>query len=564
MQRLLILLTVLVGGCSSFRTPKEFDYKLVVEAPHFVQILDCGHDALLTRIHLIRSAKKSIDIQTFIWSDDEVGRFLFYELLQAAKRGVKVRIIADQMFSSISVDSFAYASSAHPNLEIALFNPNQNRLSTSTYETIASLMLEFKSTNMRMHNKVFIADEWAITGGRNIENCYFDRSIKLNFKDRDLLVRGRTVDKMRRSFENYWSYPLVVSSKKLVDVSEILNKGGLADYDSVERMDICEIAREVDEQLSDISVISKLYTSIKKVNKVAFIADEPHKNSSSGFEGSGKLNEALVYKISKAKSSVVIQSPYLVLTDRAVDLFQSLRDENKNIELTFSTNSLAATDSWPTYAFLYKHKKVLIDDLNVRLFEYKPFPKNITKVMPFYPKLVKNATGKEFTGESPSDVDAMPYLCLHAKTMVIDKQFSFIGSYNVDPRSANLNTEVGILVWDDDFAETVYESIKSDCWNGNSWVTWKKKRMIGLSHFNDLMSVLSDVVESLTTVDLWPTSNASCFELKSGARRVDVNSPDFYKNYQDVGNFPMVPLTDEKAVLVQLFRSLGAVFSPLL
>ncbi len=561
----IVSVALLLGGCMThFREPRCFESETVSEELHLVKLQEVGYEALLSRIHLIRSAKNEIMIQTFIWDDDEVGRLIFYELLQAARRGVNVRIIADQMFSPVEREGLAVASIAHPNLKIRLYKPSQNRIESSVFDHLKTFLLSFRKANIRMHNKLFIADDWAITGGRNIQDCYYDRAAKLNFKDRDILVKGPVVEKMKDSFEEYWRYRLVVSSSKLKDVASHIKKHTFGEEYTPEVLGISNIYTEVSSQLDDNRVVAKLYDELFPVKRVAFFADPPNKNKSFGMSGSSRLNEALAYCVSESCSSVVIQSPYLVMTKRAKRIFRKLRKRRPHVEITFSTNSLAATDSWPTYALFYKQKKMLLDDLNATVFEFKPIPSDLLEIMPVYPTLLKRTSGMEYPGQLPAKLNGTPYLCLHAKTLVVDKEFSFVGSYNFDPRSANLNTEVGLVVWDSAFSQSLYARIATDCAARNSWATWKKTRVIGLSHLDDLLSAVSGVVESVTTLDLWPSSNASCFALKPGAVEVGTDHPDFYEEYMDVGNFPMVPITDEKAVLVQLFRSLGQALAPLL
>lgn len=552
LSSLLIVCTLLLVGCQSTK-PRGFCSNEIITKPHLVKSLDVGYDALLTRVQLIRSAKKEVSIQTFIWADDEVGVLMFYELLLAAKRGVKVRIIADQMFSLGNVEWLAYATKAHPNLSIRLYNPNSNRLSNSFLGSVTGLAMNFKKYNSRMHNKLFIVDDYAITGGRNIENCYYDYAPKLNFKDRDVLVKGPVVKRMVNSFNDYWNFPLVVPAEKLKDVSKAMKKCSLRALQTPEEFRITKIFNKIDADLHNPQIHKRITSFSYQVGKVAFFADPPGKNEASGYTGSSRLNETIVDYLQNAEKSIQIQSPYLVMSSRAMNLFSDIRDKNSKIKISFSTNSLAATDSWQTYALFYKQKKQILDDLQCNVYEYKPLPGNIKTVMPNYTKPLKS----EFYKNSP-------YLCLHAKTLIIDNKISFIGSYNLDPRSANLNTEVELVVWDKDFAKAVSRNINEDCQPENSWVAWKKRRMIGFKQIDDIMTSVSGVVQYVTTLDLWPTAHAACFELRENGRVTDCHDKDFYKNYKDVGNFPMLSTTNDKVILMNLFRSIGQGLKPLL
>ena len=545
----LLVMLFLLGACASHPRPEPFGSEHIVEAPHQVKLLETGEDAFLTRLHLIRQAKKEILIQTFIWTNDKCGRLLFYELIQAAKRGVKVRIIADQMFSDQNLDVVAFAGSVHSNIVLKLYNPNAERLSASALENIAALVVDFKKVNSRMHNKVMVIDDWAITGGRNNENCYYDRAKTLNFKDRDVLVRGPVLDQMRKSFESYWNFPLVVNCNELTDVAKVLENGRIQDFNTLKAMQLDEFYLEIDTQIKTSTVVSPLLTNLRTVNKVAFFADEPGKNKSLWYAGSSRLNETLVTHLQNVNKSVLIQSPYLVMSKRGVKLFKLLNE--KYIEVKISTNSLAATDSWPTYAAFFKQKRELINALNCKLYEFRPVPAEIEQLLPRYQALSKMD-------------EAKPYLCLHGKTMVLDRRTTFIGSYNFDPRSANLNTEVMLAVWDEPFADEVARSIEKDCKPGNSWIVAPRETVLGVEQVDQLLGFLSSVVEVVTTVDLWTYQNTSCFTLKKDGNACSLDDESFYDNYDDVGSFPELGVADEKVILLLLFKSVGMGLKPIL
>ncbi len=170
---------------------------------HFISLLNIGQDALLARIHLIRSARKSIELQTYIWENDEVGRLVFMELLKAARRGVKVRIIVDQMGSSKDPGLVALLATLHINLEIAFYNPTFARSKVTPLTLTTGVLFSFKKINQRMHNKLLIIDERiGIAGGRNIENKYYDYDSEYSFKDRDIIVVGPAVRSSDRPVSN--------------------------------------------------------------------------------------------------------------------------------------------------------------------------------------------------------------------------------------------------------------------------------------------------------------------------------------------------------------------------
>jgi phosphatidylserine/phosphatidylglycerophosphate/cardiolipin synthase-like enzyme len=161
------------------------------EPLHYIGILGIGEDALLARIHLIRAARESIVLQTFIWDDDEVGQLIFMELLKAARRGVKVRMVLDQFGCYVRPKVMAAMDTAHENIEIKLYRPIMKRGGKSKAQDIGNIVTDFRTLYMRMHNKLFAVDERiGIVGGRNVQDSYFDHGNKVNFKDLDLLVVG--------------------------------------------------------------------------------------------------------------------------------------------------------------------------------------------------------------------------------------------------------------------------------------------------------------------------------------------------------------------------------------
>ena len=190
---------------------------------HYATILDVGEKSLEARIHMIRAARKSIEVQTFIWASDEIGGLFASELIAAAKRGVKVRIIGDQLYSGNDPKNLAAAAQTHENLQIKLFNPLNQKATSSTSDVVKGFFLNFAMLNHRMHNKVMVFDgRIGITGGRNISNNYFDRGTEFNFIDRDILVIGPVAAEMQKSFEQYWTDPITFDLDQLVEVREHL------------------------------------------------------------------------------------------------------------------------------------------------------------------------------------------------------------------------------------------------------------------------------------------------------------------------------------------------------
>jgi phosphatidylserine/phosphatidylglycerophosphate/cardiolipin synthase-like enzyme len=212
--------------------------------------------------------------------------------------------------------------------------------------------------------------------------------------------------------------------------------------------------------------------------------------------------------------------------------------------VTLSTNSLAATDSIYTYAYTFKRKAEYIRKLKLRIFEFKPVPGDIRTLVPNYDwlkELVESEDPPEAQERDPiSFFSENPHMCIHAKSFVVDGAIAWIGTSNLDPRSIHLNSELGLTVWDKDFAGKLKKDIERDIDSRNSWA-------VGLveptSFWTPLSNAIGSAVNLFPFVDLWPFSEISLYELKEGGEPVPFFHPDFYDNYKSVGPFPEVELT---------------------
>jgi phosphatidylserine/phosphatidylglycerophosphate/cardiolipin synthase-like enzyme len=539
------------------------------DGSHYINILDVGDDALSSRIHLIRAAKKAIYIQTFIWTDDESGRFVAYELIEAAKRGVKVKIIVDQWRKMNDLSLVAFMATAHPNLEVKNYNPNARQINSSALRFIGELAFKFRQVNQRMHNKTFIIDDRiAITGGRNYENDYYDRGVTRNFKDRDVIVTGPVVRDMTDSFMQYWSFKLSVPSQDLIDVGNLIKRNKFKKFETKQSFEVGNLFDDLDSLSSDNEYIKK--TFIDKaflVKKVKFIADLPGKNNSLGLAGGGVAGVVLSQILYKAKESIIAQTPYLVLDRMAVGIVKKLRNNNPDLDIMISSNSLAATDSIYAYAFSYKQKKMFVKNLKFRIFELKPVPADISKMMPRYllqdNVSLDNEKGWPAHGVLEEDdfleEHNKKHICIHAKTFVIDNEISWVGSFNVDPRSTHLNTEVGLIVWDREVATALKDNILRDMAPQNSWTIGKRKEIPVISLFS---GILANTLQWVPFVDIWPFRYTSSFELKDGKETVPFYHKDFYENYISVGSFPQVSLS-LKEVQIRLLKMFGGIVTPI-
>jgi putative cardiolipin synthase len=538
---------------------------------NFVRLIEVGNDALLTRIHLIRSASKSITIQTMIWANDETGRLIMYELIQAARRGVQVQLLIDHLASEQNTEIATFLAYVHPNFGIKFFNPitgflGQVKAEPSPLDKFYAAFFSFNRLNQRMHNKTFIVDGLiGITGGRNYQNAYYDKARGLNYKDRDILVIGPVVREMTENFDCYWEFERAINIVDLADVKKYQGEGIDKKWQTRGSLQFNGLFDDLDIQANNSNLISQInIESLIEVDQAHFIADDPQKKERSLFrvDSYSKITQELADLVSRAYQSVYIQTPYLVLTSPAISLFKKLRKQHPEIDIRISTNSLAATDSWYVYALSYKQKKTYLDDLNFKIYEFKPLPGDLRTFMPTYENMKARSSNwsqhqksrlepswrpmaegepyQEDTGTS-SDKGKEPYLCLHAKSMVVDDLISFVGSYNLDPRSENINTESGLIVRDTKFSQILKKHIKQDMQPENSWVIARKNRLMGINETNALLVEISNFVP---LVDVWPFRYSASFELIEGKQPVEVDNPDFYNNYRDVGSFPQASRRD--------------------
>ena len=422
-------------------------------------VLERGEEALLARAWLLDHARSSVEVQYFIWSTDNVGILASEALLRAAERGVKVRVIVDDLLMD-APDKSLLALAKHPNIDIRIYNPVHS-VGTPFHKRMLNVAADFRGANQRMHDKTFIVDgAMAITGGRNMADEYFDFDHEYNFRDRDALVLGAVVARMRESFERFWSSPIAAPVEELYDGLGIMQKSVTVQNAEVQKIyaELHAYAARRDNFAPEVrSAIETVPTAFARLagevswGRVEFISDTPGKNAGRvGLGGGGLSTAALAALLESATRDVLIQSPYLVLSDPALALFQRVRE--RGVRVRISTNSLASTDNLQAFSG-YRNQRERLLRMGLDIHEYKPDPQIQREVMQRYEALK----------------DEAPVFALHAKTLVVDEQVVYIGTYNLDPRSENLNTEVGVVIHDARQARAVAAAILTDMQPGNSW-----------------------------------------------------------------------------------------------
>ncbi|MEE9369338.1 MAG: phospholipase D family protein [Pontiella sp.] len=521
----------------------------------YVSILELGDDALLARIHLIRSAKRSIDLQTFIWLDDATSRFVFDELVKAAERGVLVRVLIDALNMPAKPDVLARMAKAHRNLEIALYKPLNNNSEVGTIGFWDNVIFKTKRMNRRMHNKLLLIDgRVGITGGRNYEGRYYDRDTAFLFRDRDVIVAGPSVMDMQDSFELFWQDKNAVFLTQLFDVQKAFAKLPEGSIPFLKPDDYW-MFEEVDALASNRS-ISKIRDSIRihEADKVKFVYDTPRK-----FKGGKEpmdFDEWFESVFEDAQDRLVIQTPYLIYSRSARAGFKEVRKTSPKFRIIASSNSLAAADHLHVYALSFKHRKELYKKIGIDIYESKPYPADQKNYVYAHVRIIDQAI-KQSGIENREDIEniqqAGPKLCIHAKSFVLDGRVSLIGSHNFDPRSAKLNTECGVFIEDEEVAKELEAYILNACEPQNSWTVSKRPHTPVVSYFSGFIGGIST---ALPVFDIWPYRYTTNYELKAGAEPLPPRNPDFQQNYTDVGYFPEVP---DSATVIQtrLMKAFG-------
>ena len=399
-------------------------------------ILDRGLDAFVARIALAEIAEKSLDIQYYLYHDDLVGRLFTAYLLRAADRGVRVRLLVDDMDMENREDSIL-ALDNHPSIEIRIFNPFDRSLSR-----LPQFVTGLGSITRRMHNKSFTADNTAtILGGRNIGNEYFDANPTLEFADLDVLAVGDVVKEVSGSFDLYWNSELAYPAATLYDSS-------LSDEQAVllRRKLYAFLKEHEDSDYAQALGTSALAKNIRE-QKVEFIpgdavvvVDHPDKITSSRDATELHLSSQLAPYFENIQKELIIISPYFVPGDEGVEFFRKLIA--KGVRIRILTNSLSSNDVGIVHAGYAKYREKLLR-IGVELYEMN--------------KKLSRKERKEKKGLNSSSKAS-----LHAKAFIMDRRKVFIGSLNLDPRSFYENTEIGLILESKAVAKPMAEIILND------------------------------------------------------------------------------------------------------
>lgn len=564
-----------VGECTIGSPLRELgDAAIAASTPaqprHAVVLLDRGQDSLLARVHLIRSARRTIDLQTFHFEGDDAGRVVLDELRAAAGRGVKVRLLMDQLNSLSDPRLQAQLASFHVNFQLRLYNAVFAQAKINPLEYAGAVIFRFRDLNQRMHNKLMLVDgSVAIIGGRNIQDEYFDWNAEYNYRDRDLLVAGPTAMAMKRNFDAFWNDRRALPPAELDDVAQLLLQnhgppdGALPPHSA--RVEAMAAAAG-----DGAKVFERLSPYLFQVGRVDFFGDLPSKHDE-GAKSRVDASQALLDTLSGSKQELLLQTPYLVLSRPARELFRDMHRREQPLRVLVSTNSLAATDAFPVYAISHKYKRLYLRELGFQIYEYKPFPADapidlaslpgVSQALVESPVVAPGSGSGNGSGHRPVPLKrAGVRIGLHSKSMVVDEQIGIVGSHNFDPRSDGYNTESLVMVHDAPFAKALAHSIRRDMEPGNAWVIAPKPKLPVLAQLNYNLGKAS---EQLPIFDIWPFPYATSYEIKPGCQPLPPNSPSFLDCYQPVGDFPEVNLT-LKMIYTRIITVFGAGFIPIL
>ncbi|HQZ32181.1 MAG TPA: phospholipase D family protein [Arenimonas sp.] len=407
------------------------------------RLVSTGTEAYALRAYSAQAATQTLDVQTYIWHADLTGKLLASRALAAADRGVRVRILVDDLDARAKNDGFA-ALDVHPMIEVRLYNSLVSR------EGGAGKALEFglgfKRLNHRMHNKSWIADNRiALVGGRNLGDEYFDAHDGTNFVDLDLLMAGPVVAEVSANFDRFWNSESNRRIKRLetqeytdAELQEL--RGVLAQAeDELRRSRYAQVLRE-DPRVQDLVSGD---TTFHWTGEWRFVSDDPMKLTLPEDQRSAVL-DALRPALASARREVALISPYFVPGQRGSE--QLVAMQASGVQVRILTNSLAATDVAAVHGGYARYRPALLQG-GVRLWELKPAG--------------NEASAFSLGGSSGSS--------LHTKAAIVDDTQVFVGSYNIDPRSTSLNTEQGVLATHPALAAELRAIFERELQGARSW-----------------------------------------------------------------------------------------------
>jgi len=467
--RKIAILIVAVGLSSCATLPKDVErpesFTVIADKGHLAELLDPyqdkhpgksgfllldkGDTAFAARMAMAGLAEETLAAQYFIWKHDQTGLLLAQAVLNAADRGVQVRLLLDD-FDLEGRDRQLSALDAHPNIELRIFNPFANRTGWIPFRRQGEFLFRATRLNHRMHNKIFMVDgQAAIVGGRNIGDEYFGVAKTFNFRDLDLLGTGPIAAAVGDAFDHYWNsdwaYP--ISALKVEPVSREVGErerkklaNRVADQSRIAAI-LPDTSRSIDEQLQNFA--EQLTWADAEV-----IYDDPDKVTERKFDEQpvSTVTKRLTTLGKALNQELLVESPYFIPRQNGVEVLGEI--VAKGVDVRVLTNSLASNNHASAHSGYRRYRKSLVES-GIEMFE-----------------LSRSA---EITPDHRFADVPNAFLGLHSKAAVFDRKAVFIGTLNLDPRSMVLNTEMALLVNSESLAEQVASIIELDMAAENSW-----------------------------------------------------------------------------------------------
>lgn len=444
---LLLSLVALLGACASApidypRTPSaaltdtgdtplardSADWRKQSPASNGFYPLTKGKDAFGARLKLIDQATASIDAQYFLMKPDNAGLVFSAKLIEAADRGVRVRFLLDDIFTTVD-DVGLSLLDGHPNIELRIFNP----VSRKGIEAL-NYVGNFKLANRRMHNKSFIVDnQVSIVGGRNIAVEYFQLETSGEFIDFDMLASGPIVQEISASFDSYWNHKLAVPFEAML-TDTVRGKQEERRQEALQK--IVQSGYSIYADVTNAEVMKQLLAGElgPYLAEARMIADDPDKLLNKISIEQQRVTREILGILNAAQSEIIIYTPYFIPRERGIDLIRSLTE--RGVRIVLITNSLATNNHTPVHSAYMSYRKDVLE-AGVELWEARADAAKIT---------------------APDGSTQLEQLTLHTKGILIDRQKIFVGSLNLDPRSIDINTEMGILIDSPDLAGELADS----------------------------------------------------------------------------------------------------------
>jgi putative cardiolipin synthase len=416
------------------------------------KLLPVGIDSFLLRMQMAKRAERTLDVQYFLIQSDNTGQLLIEALLEAADRGVRVRVLLDDA-GSFGRDAQIRTLAGYPNVELRLFNPFAYR-GDSALLHVGEYMGDASRLNYRMHNKLFVVDnEIGIVGGRNVGDEYFQGGSDVEFGDYDIITAGPIVNQISASFDAFWASPMAIPIEALAGATPTA-----ADLDAYRGVLAAHHAQLVEAQVPYMAALQGSQaldgllggkTSLVWA-KAEVVYDSPEKSKVDGGEQGGQLLRHRLGDVAqRVRKELIIVSPYLIPGPAGMKFLGELRERGVSVRIL--TNSLASSDV-PLVHSGYQRFRVPLLELGVELYEARPVP------------------GRPVVHSGRTRAVSSGLYALHAKAFVFDRERVFIGSMNLDQRSLHINTEIGLIIESAELARQMAERVAYMAQPANSYV----------------------------------------------------------------------------------------------